>query len=294
VPAEKDASARGLFAGERRESVARRAREARERIVDRAELIGERAEVKDDVGAERREERQELGADARAQKARVAVRRILYERDMVSGKVRQNVGAARADERTDEVSGARGEDAEPGRACAAEQAQEDRLGPIVGVVRRGDRRCSGSTGRVAQGGVPSFARARLEIPAGRDADARPCERDAELAGDALGDVELGVGLGAQPVIDPVCDERVTDLRAKERENVKERHRVGPATDRCEHDVAALEEHVARDRASREGEEGRGMRPHADSNSLQNSITGADFRWGAVGYSWAQVEDSWRK
>ena len=99
------------------------------------------------AGRELLEEGQELAADADAQEARVAVGRICGEGERVAREVGDDVarggrgGAGGPRSSAPGPTGGRAgrQDGEAPRARAAEEAEEDGLGAIVGGVAGGDR-----------------------------------------------------------------------------------------------------------------------------------------------------------
>jgi len=157
--------------------------------VGRLEHVGEGGEVLDDLWRELFKEREELEADADAREARVLVAGIGGEGEAVASEVRGDVRAARPEERADQLNGRlggigieerrgvgfveeRGEGRE-GRAgrehgetpgpSAAQEAQEERLGPIVGGVAGRDRSSARVGSRMEEGGEASGPSPSLEV-----------------------------------------------------------------------------------------------------------------------------------
>ena len=153
---------------------------------------------------------------------------------------------------------ARRQHGEPARACAAEEAEQQRLGAIVGGVARRDRRARPPPRRRAR--APRGGR-RARGPAG-SRRARPSPRvtaKGTPSGSAsrAGDVELGggawrAGRDRRRAPAAACPSRL----AQEGEHVQERRRVGPARAGAEHDVARGRTGARRGRGARRGEGAR--------------------------------------
>jgi hypothetical protein len=150
-----------------------------------AEHVGEGREVLDDLGRELLKEREELEADADARESRVLVAGIGGEGETVASEVRGDVRAARPKERADQLDGwlggigggvgfieerGEGREARAGREhgetlwpSAAQEAQEERLGPVVGGVAGRDRSSARVGSRVEEGGEASGPSPSLEV-----------------------------------------------------------------------------------------------------------------------------------
>ena len=124
----------------------------------------------------------------------------------MAGQMREDVGPPRPDDRADQRAAARRQHREPAGAAASQQAHHHRLGPVIGVVRRGDQRAPGGSRRALQRVEAGPARPGLQVSAGFDPHARPIKAEVRGPGPSLRQVELGSGLGAQPVIDSVGDQ----------------------------------------------------------------------------------------
>jgi hypothetical protein len=160
------------------------------------EHVGEGGEVLDDLRGEVFEEREELAPDADAREARVQVAGVRGEGEAVAIEVRGDVRSARPEERADElrlggVAGgdgitgevveaverrrrveergrgregrARREHGETSGPGAAQEAKEERLGPVVGGVPRGDSASARVFGGVPEGGEAGGPRPSLEV-----------------------------------------------------------------------------------------------------------------------------------
>jgi hypothetical protein len=92
----------------------------------------------DGARAQALEQRQEFVTDPGAQKAGIAVRGVDRMRDLVAGNVRIHVSPPRAVKGPDAIAGQRWEDGEALGTSPAQQAHEEGLGPVVGVVPGGD------------------------------------------------------------------------------------------------------------------------------------------------------------
>ena len=93
------------------------------------QLISQRAEVRIDSRRQLAQERQDLVAHANAQKARVAVRRIGGERDLVTRNMGVDRRARGIEEGADEVSRARREHCETARPPSHEEGAKGRSRP---------------------------------------------------------------------------------------------------------------------------------------------------------------------
>ncbi len=258
----------------------RRAREGERRPpggeAKRHELVGERLEMPNDAGADRVEERQDLAPHPRPEKARVPVRRIVGGGQRVTCEMRTHVRAARTEEGTYELErrpvlrssamargqrSTRGQYREAGRPCAAEEAEEERLGAVVCVVRRGDRRRAGRACRPRERGEALLPRASVHVASGRDDDAGAREGNTDSRRDLLREIQLRGRRFAEAVVDAVGDHPQSELAREPRRDVEERDRVRPAARRDEERLAPRQGRLAAQRAAREGQE-RGEPRHA--------------------------------
>ena len=92
----------------------------------------------DDPWAEAFEHGQHLVANSGTQKARIAIGRIDGMRQAVPGDVGVDVGPAGMQQRADAVAVGGGKGGQAARAGSPEDAHQDGLGPVVGVVTGGD------------------------------------------------------------------------------------------------------------------------------------------------------------
>jgi hypothetical protein len=111
--------------------------------------IREGAKVLDGPRAQALEDRKQLVAYAGSQEARVAVGGVQDEWNLVAGNVGFHVYPPRAIEGADAIAVEGGQYGEPFEARAAQQAHEERLGAVVGVVTGGDSRAAGARCRSA-------------------------------------------------------------------------------------------------------------------------------------------------
>ena len=151
--------------------------------------------------------------------------------------------------------GARGgSTARPRGPDAAEEPQEEGLGPIVGRVAGGDEaraappaRPPSATSRASRARACTFGPGRDRRP-GATSNATP-ERARPRPAPAS---SSAARLVAQPVIDAMGDHLVPDPRAQPGEHVEQRRRVRPARAGAQHEVAALEQPLVADRGARRG------------------------------------------
>jgi hypothetical protein len=125
---------------------------------------------------------------------------------MTSG-MREHIRAPGAKHWSNSDAGARRQDSQAPRSRAAEQANQERLGAIVGVVGGRDPVGSRFDPSSVQRCVPCVPCARLEISAIPELQATACEFHAQLAGEALREVELGAGFMSQTMVDAVGEQR---------------------------------------------------------------------------------------
>jgi hypothetical protein len=220
------------------------------------ELVGESTEVLDHARVEALERRQQLVAHAGAQVARVAVRRIDGVGEVVAGDVGVHVAAARAMKRADPVTVLRRQHTEALGAGAPEQPNEQRLGPVIGMVAGGDPIGADSGCGGTQGIPSSHPRPRLEVSPWLQRDFRAGERHIERPRKGLGQVELVCRLGAQAVVDAVGEEAESVAAAEQGEHVHHGRRIRTAAHGRKHESATRDEPVFTERCARKRDEGR--------------------------------------
>jgi hypothetical protein len=232
---------------------------------ERFELVRQIPEVSDDRGVELREEGEDGATDARPEEARIGIRGIPSVGDTMTGEVCEHVRASRPEQGTDDrdVVCARGrrpgrEDRQPAEACASEKPHHERLGAVLRVMPRGDRRVSGAR-RLDERAPASRAGARLEVRPAPHRQARAFERNAEALRGALGKIELRGRLVAKTMVHAERDDRQACSRSDAREDVEQGHRIGAAAHRDEQGRARRERRLTplRERPTYHGDE-RGL------------------------------------
>jgi len=190
--------------------------------------------------------------------------------------VREDVSPTGSEERTHHVGGTRRHSGEPAGAGTAQQAQEDGLRAVVCVMARRDDGGSDARRFLPERSPSGFPSSSLKIAPVRHLDARVVHRDIQRVRDARGELDLGSGLQAKGVVDPVGDEFVPDRLSKEGQYVEQGHRVASPAHGGEHEVAAPEEPSLAYGTRREGQQRWGVRTaHGSfllpsSNSLQKA------------------------
>ena len=190
---------------------------------------------------------QDAVADARAREARVGVRRILDERDAAPPEVAQDL--ARASRR---AAGARttsrryGMPARPRDAGAADDAIEDGLGLVVGLVAERHpvaRRARGASVVERRAGArrarrPAARRPRRRAVPPRRRPPRPTNGSPSASRALAHQLQLSrARVGAQAVVDGGDLQREAQPRAQLPQRVQQRHRIGTARDGDDHAVA---------------------------------------------------------
>jgi len=213
-------------------------------VVDCPRVVGEGIHVLHDTWVQAFEGGQDFLPDPDAQKARVAVRGVEAVRYAMPANVGVDVASPGLEHRADAVPVAGREHGEAASGRAAEDTNEERLGPVIRVVpRRDPRGACGARGGL-EGVPPRRPRPRLEVAAGVDVDARASERNVELLGERGGSVELQGCFGSQAVVNPMGKQAKAQLAAQSGEHMEQGHRVGAPADSDQHRRAAREELVA--------------------------------------------------
>jgi hypothetical protein len=132
----------------------------------------------------------------------------------VPDQVGEDISPASADERPDEVAGARGEHGEPPGACAAQHTQKDSLGAVVGVVAGRDDLCADAGRLGSKRFRATLSSPRLEISPRRHIEVRTGHRDLKRSRHLLGQVELGRRLGAKSMVHAMGNDLVPQFLSK--------------------------------------------------------------------------------
>jgi hypothetical protein len=120
-----------------------------------------------------------------------------------------------------------------------------------------DDRCARARGCSLKGFVACSPRSRLQVRSGVHGHVDPIEGRAQVASDALGQIELGGGFDAQPMIDAERSDLVSHSAAQQTQRVQHGGRVRTARARTHHQVAPREQAFVAHQAMRErGEAGR--------------------------------------
>jgi hypothetical protein len=173
--------------------------------------------------------------------------------DRVSCEVRLDIPTTRTDERADQITCARGQYGKTARTGTSKEPNDHGFGAIVGVVPRRENACPCAACRFAQNLVSGVARSRLKVAPGGDADPRASHRHLKGAREVCCQVELGRGVGAQPMINAVRDELVAQPATQKSKHMQESHRVRPPAHCNEQPIALSEERGLSDRPRRKRE-----------------------------------------
>jgi hypothetical protein len=245
-----------------------------------------------DVWVELGQKRNEVTPHGGAEIARVDVRRIVREGDVVPVDVEENVLASRAQHGAHDGDLGVGSVLGGGRRCmcswrqnsetahpgASEQTHEECLCAIIGMVRRRDRRAA-TPRRDDERIPPELARTCLQVPPSRYRYARAFEWDAGPCRECLCKIELVCRRGTKTMIDAVREDRETELWPDARDDGQQRHRVGAAADGNEERCAGRQCALPHQRATHDRRErcplGRRLRElhrHAELVRCSRTIT----------------------
>jgi hypothetical protein len=175
--------------------------EARIRRPEQGRLVRKPVQRLDDPGRERLEDGEHLPTDPHPHETCVQVRRILEDLQSMPVDVELDVGAPCSEQRSKSRTFKHGEHPEGGERRPSEQTKEDGLGAVVsGVSGRDDVGAYPRALRVEQS-VASLASARLKVGPREHASCEHLAGNVDLRGDREDALDLGLRLGAEPVID---------------------------------------------------------------------------------------------
>jgi hypothetical protein len=127
----------------------------------------------------------------------------------VARQVRQHVGSADLEQRTDQAAATNRDPAQAARTRALQEPHDDGLGLIVGRVAERDAGSPARPGDALESGVPRHPGRRLRRASGPLADAHALDdrRAAEPGGERLDERRVGIGVGPEPVVDVADHQR---------------------------------------------------------------------------------------
>src|SRR5690606_37906194 len=279
------------------------AQEAALRAVQHARLaelpgfVCEGVQGEGDVRRELTQKGHHLSSYPYAEKAMIQIGWIVDGSELSALAMQEHVLARRAHERTDAASVARWQDAEALERYAAQEAQEDGLGPVVGVVGGGDEstRSEARVGGGLERTVTRLARGSLQSACAIDLHADALKGHATGAAEGSDSFALCRALGAQTVVHAHGEELELPPRLPQiSQHVRERERIGAAGHGDDHAGLRRLRQVtllAQARLHQPRQAGRVRAAHRPpSKILQNKRSGrsrSERRCSAVGYSSAQ-------
>jgi len=215
--------------------------------------------VLDRAGVETLESRENLVPDARAKKAWISIRRVEAVRNLMSGHVGFDVRSSGADGGSNSVSIAGRQRGQAAIPRSTQDAHEDRLGAIVGVVARRDPTGARTLRRAPECLPAPGSRSSLQVASGRDLQACALERNIQRTREDFCDVQLVRTLRPQSVIDAMREEAECKAPAETGEDVQKGHGIGSAADRDQHRRPPWNEIALPEHGSHERGQGRRMR-----------------------------------
>jgi hypothetical protein len=172
----------------------------------------------------------------------------------VAGDVCFDVTPTRSVKRADAVAVSWRQDSETARSSAAQQPNEHRLGPVVGVMTGRDAIRAGSRGSYSKRVPSRCASSRLEVPPGPHGQPTARKWNIDSPSKCFRQIEFGARLGPQAMVNSVREEAEREPLSQNGKHVQHGHRIGTAAHGRENDRSLRNQRALAERGAREGDE----------------------------------------